>query len=235
VTALFLSRSDYAALADRLTPTALTLKRRVAQLVCARLRRRYAALAETLGDERAPGREAPIATGLETLPRGAAPEVAYLFRLPFFRAFTTSALDEVLRAGRFVRCRPGCTIASEGERPDACFVTINGAVEHVIARGECRIRVDLAGPGRALGCAYTIDGGPSSVAAVSRERTLLLAIPKASFEQVFGGDTAVSYAFLDAIQRDLVVALRQAERPQARLALFGDLVGLGSGSQARRG
>jgi hypothetical protein len=32
-----------------------------------------------------------------------------------------------------------------------CYVTINGAVEEVIQRGDHAIRVGLAGPGRAFG------------------------------------------------------------------------------------
>ena len=55
---------------------------------------------------------------------------------------------------------------------------MNGAVEKVIVRGGRRIRVGLAGPGQAFGYESLIDGGPSPVTAATRERTLLLVLPR---------------------------------------------------------
>jgi CRP-like cAMP-binding protein len=218
-TALFLSRLDFSALVERLSPTALNLKRRIANVVCDRLRRRYAVLAELLGGDETDRRSTATASKLE--PWAAAnPDAGYLRRLQFFRAFGPDELDEVLGASYFAHCPARHAISVEGEAREDCYVTINGAVAGVIERGERRIRVELAGPGRAFGCAHAIDGGPSSVAAVARERTLLLVVPRAAFEHFLHGDTAGSHAFLEAIQRDLVAALHQAERPQARLALF---------------
>jgi len=63
-----------------------------------------------------------------------------------------------------------------------------------------------------------LDGGPSPVTVATRERAVLLAVPGAMFAELFDGATALSYAFIEAVQRDLIAALRQAERPQARLA-----------------
>ena len=54
--------------------------------------------------------------------------------------------------------------------------------------------------------------------AFTRERTLLLVLPQEAFERLFGGETTGSHVFLDVIHRDLMVALRQALRPHARLA-----------------
>jgi hypothetical protein len=44
-------------------------------------------------------------------------------------------------------------------------------------------------------------------------------IPRAAGRaELFNGTTALSYAFVEAVERDLITALRQAERPQVRLA-----------------
>jgi hypothetical protein len=43
-------------------------------------------------------------------------------------------------------------------------------------------------------------------------------VEAATFGELFSGATALSHAFLEAVERDLIAALRQAERPQARLA-----------------
>ena len=99
-------------------------------------------------------------------------------RLATFRAFDSLALWGFLTAGRFARCPAGRTLVAEGARLDACYLTINGAVEKVIVRGGRRIRVGLAGPGQAFGYEGLIDGGPSPVTATTRERTLLLVLPQ---------------------------------------------------------
>jgi CRP-like cAMP-binding protein len=106
----------------------------------------------------------------------------------------------------------------EGAHPDVAYVTLNGAVEEALGRGQRRIRIRLAGPGRAVGYVGLVDGRPSPVTVATRERALLLAVPRAAFADLFEGATALSFAFVEAVERDLVTALRQAERPQARLA-----------------
>ena len=95
---------------------------------------------------------------------------------------------------------------------------MNGAVEKVLIRGDRRIRIGLAGPGRAFGYESLIDGHASPVAAITRERTLLLVLPPAPFEKIFNGEDPVSRVFLDVIQRELVSSLRLSLRQHARLA-----------------
>ena len=88
----------------------------------------------------------------------------------------------------------------------------------MLVRGDRRIRVGLAGPGKAFGYESLIDGRPSPVTAIARERALLLVLPRDPFERLFNGEDAVSRVFLDVIQRDLVATLRQTLRPLAREA-----------------
>jgi CRP-like cAMP-binding protein len=88
----------------------------------------------------------------------------------------------------------------------------------VLVRSDRRIRVGLAGPGKAFGYESLIDGLPSPVTAITRERALLLVLPRDKFDQLFNGEDAVSRVFLDVIQGELVAALRQTLRQNARLA-----------------
>ena len=76
----------------------------------------------------------------------------------------------------------------------------------------------MAGPGMAFGYESLIDGRPSPVAAITRERALLLILPRDVFDQLFYKEDVVSRVFLEAIQRDLLATLRQTLRPAARLA-----------------
>ena len=213
-TLLSLSRVDFAALISRHHPTAFALKRQFACLACARLRRELGTLAESLGGGPA-AEPAPDAAELE--PSGP-PDSRYVRRLATFRAFDPLALWGVLTAGRYARCPAGRALVPEGAVSTAFYVTMNGAVEKVIVRGGRRIRVGLAGPGLAFGYESLIDGGPSPVTAATRERTLLLMVPRPAFERLFHGETPESHVFLDVLLRDLMAALRQALRPHARLA-----------------
>jgi CRP-like cAMP-binding protein len=140
-------------------------------------------------------------------------------RLATFRAFDSLALWGFLTAGRYALCPPNRTLVAEGAPSPACYLTINGAVEKVVVRGGRRIRVGLAGPGLAFGYESLIDGGPSPVTAITRERTLVLVLPAAAFERLFNGELPESHVFLDVIHRDLTGSLRQALRPHARLAV----------------
>jgi CRP-like cAMP-binding protein len=219
-TLLSLGRADFAALVSRRHPTSFTLKRRIAAVACTRLRLQLTALAASLGDararprDRAPGPAADVADLEYCRP----PDSGYVRRLATFRAFDSLALWGFLTAGRFARCPAGRAVVTEGTMSPACYLTINGAVEKVIVRGGRRIRVGLAGPGQAFGYEGLIDGEPSPVTATTRERTLMLVLPKDAFERLFGGEESGSHVFLDVIHRDLMAALRQALRPHARLA-----------------
>jgi CRP-like cAMP-binding protein len=213
-TVMVLGRADYTALVSRRHPTAFAIKRRIAHIACARLRGQYTALAESLGD----GPPPDAAADAELEFRGP-PDSRYVRRLASFRAFDSLALWGFLTAGRYALCPPGRTLVAEGTASPACYLTINGAVEKVIVRGGRRIRVGLAGPGLAFGYESMIDGGPSPVTAITRERTLVLALPTAAFERLFDGERPESHVFLDVIHRDLAGSLRQALRPHARLAV----------------
>jgi CRP-like cAMP-binding protein len=145
------------------------------------------------------------------------PDSRYVRRMATFHDVDPVALWGFLTSGSYARCPPGRTLLAEGAPAAAYYMTINGAVEKVLVRGNRRIRVGLAGPGKAFGYESLIDGRPSPVTAITRERALLLVVPRDLFEQLFNGGDAVSRGFLGVIQRDLVATLRETLRPSARL------------------
>jgi CRP-like cAMP-binding protein len=215
---LFLRRNDFAGLVSRQHSTAFAIKRRIAVVVCGRLRTQLAALAASLGEAGngdGSSETKPLAGELEFC---GPPDSGYVSRLAAFRGLDSLALWGFLTAGRYARCPAGRTLVQEGTASNACYLTINGAVEKVIIRGGRRIRVGLAGPGQAFGYENLIDGQPAPTTATTRERTLLLVLPHEPFNRLFYGETAGSHVFIDVINRDVVASLRQAVRPQARLA-----------------
>jgi len=219
-TALLLARPDFTALVSRLHPTAFAIKRQILRLASSRLRITHARLAELLGGvaPAAPDGEKPRGADPEDLPEGRLPDPAYVLRLPFFRSFGQPEFTQLVESSRLAVVAAGRAILSEGAPATTCYVTLNGAVEEVIRRGDESVRVRLCGPGWAFGYAGLIDGQASSLSVVTRERALLLVVSAGRFETLFNGGTISSYAFFNAIERDLMTALRQAQAPHARLA-----------------
>jgi CRP-like cAMP-binding protein len=220
-TALFLARADFTALVSRLHPTAFAIKRQILRQACERLRISHSALVTALGGG-TPEDPGPPADLLrpepDDFPEGRLPDSKYVLRLPFFRNYGEPELAELLKSCELAVVPAGRSILPEGEPAIACSITLNGAIEERIRRGGGSVRVRLCGPGRAFGYAGLIDGQLSSVSIVSRERSLLLVIPGGRFETLFHGGTISSYAFFNAVEHDLMTALRQAQAPHARLA-----------------
>jgi CRP/FNR family cyclic AMP-dependent transcriptional regulator len=216
-TVLALGRMDFAAILARQDPSAFRLRRRLASLLTERHRIQLEHLAASLGGEVVdpPAGDAARSAELEYC---GPPDSKYVRRMANFHEFDALALWGFLTSGRYARCSSGSTLLAEAAPSTACYLTINGAVEKVLVRGDRRIRVGLAGPGKAFGYETLIDGRPSPVTAIARERALLLVLPRDAFDHLFNGEDAVSRVFLDVIQRDLVATLRQTLRPNARLA-----------------
>jgi CRP/FNR family transcriptional regulator, cyclic AMP receptor protein len=203
---LRLGCAEFRALVSRRDQGARALRRRLTELACARLSARHRALAATLAGSRAAGR------GTRGEPTEL-PDRAYLSGLPFFRHFEADALASMLARGTVERVRRGALLAAEGELSRGLFVTLSGAVEEAIRREDAAIRVALAGPGRAFGYAGLLAGDAATATAAARERAIVLVVEPGDVDDLLATDD-----FETAIERDVVTALRQAERPQARLA-----------------
>jgi CRP-like cAMP-binding protein len=214
---LFLGRREFRSLVSGASPGALVVRRRLLALVCDRLRQRHEALAEHLGAE--PPMQAEPSKAAAGRGGGTPPREEYLLRLPFFRSFDRTAAIDVLRRGAIVDLPVSEQVETEGALATGCWITLNGAVEELIRRGGRVIRVGLAGPGHAFGYLGLIDERPASVAAATRERSRLLYLPGKEFQALFDPSTFGAGAFREAIEHDLVRALRASWRPQARLSV----------------
>lgn len=203
---LSLSLADFRAVALSRDPGAQELRRRLTGLACSRLGARHRALAATLTGR--PPEGSPV-----NRRRAARPDPAYLLRLPFFRNFKRRDLEDLVSGASIEKVQAGDLLYAEGSPAPGMFVTLNGAVEEVIRRDGRAIRVALLGPGRGFGYAGLIAGGGATAAAAARERSVVLVIAPDELEHRREHDP-----FASAIEWDIVAALRQAERPQARLA-----------------
>jgi CRP-like cAMP-binding protein len=124
------------------------------------------------------------------------------------------------RTMRRRRLRAGQVLWRQGDdSQDLVFVLEGRITISLQLPGGATVEVSSVGPGEVMGEMGMIDGGPSPVTAITRERTLVLALPTVAFERLFNGEQPESHVFLDVIHRDLTGSLRQALRPQARLAV----------------
>ena len=215
-TGFVIERHAFDSLRGSLTPGAVAVMRRLCGVVGERLRRRYAVVGDGLGEDEEQARgslrrrraEFDPVTGTDRL---------FASCLPFFARFPPGDLGRLLSEFGRVELARGDRLVCAGDRLDAFHLTLRGAVEAMIQRGERKQRVRLAGPGTA--CAYLglIDDGPGLVECRARERAVVLELPRGSFHALLSADRLIGRHFLDAVLRDLVEALREAQRPQAAL------------------
>ncbi len=210
---LFLDRAEFAARMLSRQPGALELRRRIVAIACDRLRDLHGALAESAAArDDAVGSPPPAPPATAPVADVPAPSVAYVARLPLFRDAPALA-TMLLQAGRTVHVPRGGVLVWAGELPTAFHVTLNGAVEDVLASGSERLRVSLAGPGRAFGYLGLLDGGAATMTSVARERSTILTIAAERFETLRNGTDERSRAFEAAVQSDLMLSLRDAGKP----------------------
>lgn len=209
---LLISRDAFARLRTSLRPAGAVVMRSLCRLVCARLRARC----ETLGGATARVRQVEGPAGGRALE---ARDAAHMARLDFFAQFG-SLLPELASRATRLDVERGTVLVAAGSRPDRFFVTLRGAVEATIELGATRQRLRLAGPGRAAAYLGLLDEGPSPVVCRARETAQLLVVSGAHFAALIGGGDRVGRAFVDAVTKDLVGYLTQAERRQATTLTF---------------
>jgi CRP-like cAMP-binding protein len=148
----------------------------------------------------------------------APPPRAYLSRLPLFRALEPDLIAELLDAGSILALPRGCVVQQQGAPGHHCYVTLNGAIEEFVQRRGSRLRVSFTGPGHAFGFIGLLDAEPAPATAVTRERSVLLAIDGEHFMALLSRGGRRCRSFAAAVEADLVAAMLTAERTLSHLA-----------------
>ncbi len=212
---LALRRAAFEVLAGARRRESLTLMRRIGDVAIIRLRDRYAAIAEELQASPAPFQrsEPPIPIAPEP------GELGYLRGTLFFSGLSHEETAEVLDGVRRISVSRGALLLAAGEAPPALYVVARGAVESTI-RGATHVhRVRLAGPGRVVGHLGVLGPAPSVVECRARERAVVLELRWERVSSLLEGHDAASRGFAAALNKDVVRAVLQAERPMTHMAL----------------
>jgi selenocysteine lyase/cysteine desulfurase/CRP-like cAMP-binding protein len=213
-----LETEDFDELRRRFHPGAFKVLRRLAAVVCRRLRAISVELAGTLGPERAAPRPPPG----PPLDLGLAPPPADLRErlapLPFFHGLSADELAALVPALRVWELRPNQVLFTEGDAADSCFVIVRGAIEVSVERGERHHRLAVVGPGKLFGEIPLIDRGPRSATCRVLENALLVELPGAELDRGLASGAHLAFKLLEAVNANLIAAHARAVAQQLELA-----------------
>jgi len=196
---------------------AVELVARMTELVLARLRARYETISDELALHDAEPAPAPPRGARTPAPSGLAP--AYLASLLCFSHFHDHEQIEAAIAGSEpVELPAGAFAMAPDVVAGELLLVLRGALDVSIRRRHSARRVRLAGPGRFVGHVGALDGRPSPLVAHAREHVVLLPLPSQRVRAMLRDPSAPARRFSAGLAEDIARAMRQAERPIARMA-----------------
>jgi len=218
VTGWVLHRSSHEMLRLDAGAGAVELSARLTEIVLSRLRERYAAIGAELAD----GDPLPLVMPARDEQAAAAahpPPPGYVKSLLCFRHFHDEALiDAVIGGAPVLELPAGAVVMTPGASVSDLLLVLRGALDVSIRRGHSARRVRLAGPGRFVGHIGALDGESSPVVAHARDPVVFMPLPAARVRSMLRGRGAAPRRFAAGLAEDIARALRQAERPIARVA-----------------
>jgi len=118
-----------------------------------------------------------------------------LAEVPLFRDLGRRNLAKVARTGRIARFHDQTPIVRAGERGEALFVVLDGAVD-VRRRGHPDVRL---GAGSFFGEMALLDGGVRSASVVAAGPVTCLVIGQSRFHKLLRGEPAIAIALLKEV------------------------------------
>jgi CRP-like cAMP-binding protein len=241
VTVHFLSYRLVQALRHDHRPAALNLIRKIACVVCKRIREAVVELGDRICR--------PVPGGSTTLlgplpsrvpsstrrPSAAGLDPKLLRNIPFFDALSPDELALLLKQSTLLEAERGMVLGREGERADGLRIIVRGAIQKRIQRGELYQRLFLIGPGHVSGAPELIDGGKRVWTSTAREQTLGLEIATRVIEELVASGSSLGLRLMDASIDELMSAHRRISREKVRHALEGTIDLIGPGKPAQRG
>ncbi|TKD09274.1 aminotransferase class V-fold PLP-dependent enzyme [Polyangium fumosum] len=201
-------------------PAALKVLRRLSRLLCNELR---SVTREWMGP--APPAASPSASDLgEGHPLTPA-LVSSLRSLSFFESFSDERFAEVAAVLVAHEVPRGRLILAEGARRGSAFVLARGAVEITARAGHRHMHLAVLGPGKTMGMEALLDHGPQRVTCTARENVVLLELAPEPLARLFASSPAMAFELVEAINRDLIDALRQTDAGIVRRAAQALVVG----------
>lgn len=207
----FIGRDDFRARVTSRDAAALAIQREVTRVLAGKLRALNARLHEQAFDS-------PVRKEMPAQRTRAAYDWrAFLAALPFFDGFDADEIDELVAIGTAFELPRGAALFRAGERADACYLVLRGALEVFVRHAAMERRVAIAGPGELVGYMALIDGAPRANSARVRERCTLLEMPAPGFLALYEGAGGVTVSLHQAIHRSLMRSLGRTNTQLTRL------------------
>lgn len=216
-TVYFIERDGFRMLLAQRNDAAFAIQNRITVTLCRRLRNLNAQVMDYDGFRHG----TPARTGPAPVAASRAPVSfdyrAFLPILPIFRDFDVEEIAEITHRAQAFELPRGAMLFRQGERGDACYVVLRGAVEVSADCGGKALRLGIIGPGRLLGYMGLIDGIAHGTTATAREHVSLLALDRKAFDSLCEGRTRTAAKFQDAINQNLLHALARTNNDLTRL------------------
>jgi CRP-like cAMP-binding protein len=165
----------------------------------------------------------PAAPELAAENKAASSDIPFQFReflpiLPVFKAWDSSALEELTSLAEPLAMIRGEPLFFEGMESGAAYVTLHGALEVSAPAGSGLRRLAVLGPGQILGYRSVIEGGPRKVRITAREDALVLRLSATRFMDLWRGPRAAGRQLREAVRLALLGALQKTTQELARRA-----------------
>jgi CRP-like cAMP-binding protein len=225
----FVEREDFRAMVASRDPAALDVQRAITRALAARLRALNAKLREHASAEDRPAAAFTNKSFFET------PDFdwrLFLPLLPFFEGFDAVEIDELVAGCRAFEAARGAALFRAGERAQACYLVVRGAIEVIASSGKTERRVAVAGPGELVGYLALLEGAEHAASARVRESACILELPAARFVAVYEGDSGTAVRLQHAIHRSLLRSLARSNTQLTRLISHARLAAAPAQAQA---
>ncbi len=211
-----LERKGLMRLREQQRPVAYALLRRLASVVCKRLRQ--------ITDRTRHG-----ARGLpqESLPESAAEDTGALSssqrravaRQRHFRDLSPQELAPVLDIMRARELQKGGLLFREGDPGWACYLVLSGGIEVLVDRGGVMEGLVVLRRGTLLGQVAVFDGGVRSATCRANEATLVVELGRPRFDELLDSRSPGAWRLMEALLEVLSGQLRRATEQLRRLEM----------------
>ena len=233
VDGLFIGRDDFRVLVARRSAAALSVQQALTANLCAKLTSLNAkVVADAAPEDRAYHAPPPGAAGIDplvTLPhlrQAAFAQRRFLPVLPLFREWEAEEIDELADLAPVLQVARGQALFYEGMPATACYITVRGAIEisAPVSAGTAGSsnpthlrRLAILGPGQLIGYRSLIDGSSHAARAVARENSVLLELPRQTFDLLMRGNTPAAMRLQSAVHSALLASMAHTNVTLTRL------------------
>ena len=217
----FIEHEPFRALTAGRNPAALAIQRTITAGLIARLGALNAELRKQPSPEDRPATALlPASNPLANVPRLGRATFDYrrfLPGLPFFAGFSDDEIDVAVVNTGVREIARGQWLFVAGQRADACFLVVRGAIEVSAKIETLERRMALLGPGMLVGYMSVLGGTVHGASARARENATLVEFSAEEFMSLYHANSGAAVKVQRAIHSNLLRSLARSNSQMSRL------------------